>query len=189
MCSHTEPKLRSVWPALPWFLSKLVVPYVMAKRHSGYVVFEIFLNVLFIVNLFNAGIGNTLLTPLRSWFVGGFLIQCTSIHFLSGLWFPIYKWFVLWFSYIPDSISQILLCIVIIFGLVPLRPSDCLASFFSAEPQLRVADNSISLPKGDHLRRHWTSSSSSERNVWKNQTFSYQHLIGPIHNVHSICLK
>jgi len=36
MNSHIDPKFRSVWPAFPWVLSKVIVPWVMAMRYSGY---------------------------------------------------------------------------------------------------------------------------------------------------------
>lgn len=37
MPSHNPPEIQAVWPPMPWFLRKLVIPYVLAKRHSGYV--------------------------------------------------------------------------------------------------------------------------------------------------------
>ncbi|KAI0330633.1 hypothetical protein GY45DRAFT_725809 [Cubamyces sp. BRFM 1775] len=37
MRSHTAPEYKDVWPPIPWILRKLVVPYVLAKKHSGHV--------------------------------------------------------------------------------------------------------------------------------------------------------
>ncbi|KAF8079200.1 hypothetical protein FPV67DRAFT_1467856 [Lyophyllum atratum] len=36
MRSHTPAAIKDVWPPMPWVLRKLVVPYMLAKRHSGY---------------------------------------------------------------------------------------------------------------------------------------------------------
>ncbi|KAI0071411.1 hypothetical protein K474DRAFT_1669051 [Panus rudis PR-1116 ss-1] len=36
MRSHTPPELKEVFPAIPWLVRKVVIPYVLAKRHSGY---------------------------------------------------------------------------------------------------------------------------------------------------------
>jgi hypothetical protein len=34
--SHTPAEYKDVWPAMPWVLRKVVIPYVLAKRHAGY---------------------------------------------------------------------------------------------------------------------------------------------------------
>ncbi|KAH9896812.1 hypothetical protein C8Q73DRAFT_426929 [Cubamyces lactineus] len=36
MRSHTSPEYKDIWPPIPWIVRKLVVPYVLAKKHSGY---------------------------------------------------------------------------------------------------------------------------------------------------------
>ncbi|KAI0659133.1 hypothetical protein C8Q70DRAFT_152163 [Cubamyces menziesii] len=36
MRSHTPPEYKDIWPPIPWVLRKVVVPLVLAKRHSGY---------------------------------------------------------------------------------------------------------------------------------------------------------
>ncbi|KAI0659127.1 hypothetical protein C8Q70DRAFT_152040 [Cubamyces menziesii] len=36
MRSHTPPEYKEIWPPIPWILRKLVVPYMLAKKHSGY---------------------------------------------------------------------------------------------------------------------------------------------------------
>ncbi|KAH9849415.1 hypothetical protein C2E23DRAFT_737468 [Lenzites betulinus] len=36
MRSHTEPDYKNIWPPMPWVLRKLVIPYMLAKKHSGY---------------------------------------------------------------------------------------------------------------------------------------------------------
>ncbi|EKM78145.1 hypothetical protein AGABI1DRAFT_86313 [Agaricus bisporus var. burnettii JB137-S8] len=36
MRSHTPPELKNVWPPMPWVLRKVVIPYVLAWKHSGY---------------------------------------------------------------------------------------------------------------------------------------------------------
>jgi len=36
MRSHTPPEYKDSWPAMPWILRKVVIPYVLAKRYSGY---------------------------------------------------------------------------------------------------------------------------------------------------------
>ncbi|KAF9469573.1 hypothetical protein BDZ94DRAFT_1151020 [Collybia nuda] len=36
MRSHTSPEHKDVWPSMPWILRKVVIPYVLAKRYSGY---------------------------------------------------------------------------------------------------------------------------------------------------------
>lgn len=33
--SHTPPEMKH-WPALPWIVRSILVPYVLAKRHSGW---------------------------------------------------------------------------------------------------------------------------------------------------------
>ena len=37
MPSHNPPEIQAVWPPMPWLLRKLVIPYILAKRYSGYV--------------------------------------------------------------------------------------------------------------------------------------------------------
>ncbi|GLB43618.1 putative hemerythrin HHE cation binding domain containing protein [Lyophyllum shimeji] len=36
MRSHTPGAIKDTWPGMPWILRKVVVPYMLAKRHSGY---------------------------------------------------------------------------------------------------------------------------------------------------------
>ncbi|KAI0090461.1 hypothetical protein BDY19DRAFT_940269 [Irpex rosettiformis] len=36
MRGHTQPEFKDTWPVLPWFLRKVVIPYILAKRYSGY---------------------------------------------------------------------------------------------------------------------------------------------------------
>ncbi|KAF5385012.1 hypothetical protein D9615_001028 [Tricholomella constricta] len=36
MRSHTPAAIKDTWPPMPWVLRKLVVPYILAKKHSGY---------------------------------------------------------------------------------------------------------------------------------------------------------
>ncbi|RDB19400.1 hypothetical protein Hypma_013483 [Hypsizygus marmoreus] len=36
MRSHTAAEYKDTWPPMPWILRKLVIPYVLAKKHSGY---------------------------------------------------------------------------------------------------------------------------------------------------------
>ncbi|EIN08723.1 hypothetical protein PUNSTDRAFT_102186 [Punctularia strigosozonata HHB-11173 SS5] len=36
MRSHTPPELKDSWPPMPWMLRKVVIPYMLAKRYSGY---------------------------------------------------------------------------------------------------------------------------------------------------------
>ncbi|KAJ3569698.1 hypothetical protein NP233_g4877 [Leucocoprinus birnbaumii] len=36
MRAHTAPEFKDFWPPMPWVLRKLVIPYVLAKRYSGY---------------------------------------------------------------------------------------------------------------------------------------------------------
>ncbi|KZW02261.1 hypothetical protein EXIGLDRAFT_735740 [Exidia glandulosa HHB12029] len=36
MRSHTPPELKDSWPPMPWVLRKVVIPYVLARRYSGY---------------------------------------------------------------------------------------------------------------------------------------------------------
>ncbi|KAF5359578.1 hypothetical protein D9756_003160 [Leucocoprinus leucothites] len=36
MRSHTPPEFKDFWPPMPWVLRKLVIPYVLARRYSGY---------------------------------------------------------------------------------------------------------------------------------------------------------
>lgn len=35
--SHTAPEFKAIWPQMPWFVKKLIVPYVLAWRYNGYV--------------------------------------------------------------------------------------------------------------------------------------------------------
>ncbi len=37
ICSHTPPEYKDTWPPLPWFLRKVAIPYVLARKHAGYV--------------------------------------------------------------------------------------------------------------------------------------------------------
>jgi len=34
--THTAPEYKSIWPEMPWFVRKVITPYVFALRHSGY---------------------------------------------------------------------------------------------------------------------------------------------------------
>ncbi|KAJ3555622.1 hypothetical protein NP233_g12163 [Leucocoprinus birnbaumii] len=34
--AHTPPELQSYWPNMPWYLRKIVIPYIFARRYSGY---------------------------------------------------------------------------------------------------------------------------------------------------------
>ncbi|KAJ3535458.1 hypothetical protein NM688_g6973 [Phlebia brevispora] len=36
MRSHIPAEYKDVWPPLPWVLKKVIIPYVLAKRYSGY---------------------------------------------------------------------------------------------------------------------------------------------------------
>jgi len=36
MRSHTPTELKDSWPPMPWVLRKVVIPYVLARRYSGY---------------------------------------------------------------------------------------------------------------------------------------------------------
>ena len=36
MRSHTAAEYKDYWPPMPWLLRKVVVPYVLARRHAGY---------------------------------------------------------------------------------------------------------------------------------------------------------
>ncbi|KAH0591376.1 hypothetical protein H2248_001454 [Termitomyces sp. 'cryptogamus'] len=36
MRSHTPAAIKDTWPSMPWIVRKVVVPYVLAKKHSGY---------------------------------------------------------------------------------------------------------------------------------------------------------
>lgn len=36
-CSHTAPEYKDIFPPMPWIVRKVVIPYVFAKRYSGYV--------------------------------------------------------------------------------------------------------------------------------------------------------
>ncbi|KAF9445419.1 hypothetical protein P691DRAFT_805693 [Macrolepiota fuliginosa MF-IS2] len=36
MRTHTPPEFKDVWPPMPWVLRKVVIPYVLARRYSGY---------------------------------------------------------------------------------------------------------------------------------------------------------
>ncbi|KAI0826673.1 hypothetical protein BC628DRAFT_1319755 [Trametes gibbosa] len=36
MRSHTAPEFKDIWPQMPWILRKVVVPFMLAKFHSGY---------------------------------------------------------------------------------------------------------------------------------------------------------
>lgn len=36
MRSHTTPEYKDIWPAMPWILRKVAIPYILAKKHSGY---------------------------------------------------------------------------------------------------------------------------------------------------------
>ncbi|TCD62093.1 hypothetical protein EIP91_007493 [Steccherinum ochraceum] len=36
MRSHTPAEFKDVWPPMPWVLRKVVIPYMLAKRYSGY---------------------------------------------------------------------------------------------------------------------------------------------------------
>ncbi|EKM53128.1 uncharacterized protein PHACADRAFT_259303 [Phanerochaete carnosa HHB-10118-sp] len=36
MRSHTPPEYKDIWPPMPWILRKVAVPYLLAKKHSGY---------------------------------------------------------------------------------------------------------------------------------------------------------
>ncbi|KAG6901359.1 hypothetical protein C0995_012972 [Termitomyces sp. Mi166 len=36
MRSHTPAAIKDTWPSMPWILRKLIIPYVLAKKHSGY---------------------------------------------------------------------------------------------------------------------------------------------------------
>ena len=35
--SHTPPEYKDTWPPLPWILRKILIPYVLARKYSGYV--------------------------------------------------------------------------------------------------------------------------------------------------------
>lgn len=35
--SHTPPEWKDSWPALPWILRKVILPYMLAMRYSGYI--------------------------------------------------------------------------------------------------------------------------------------------------------
>jgi len=36
MLSHTAPEYKVIWPQMPWFVKRVLTPYVFAWRHSGY---------------------------------------------------------------------------------------------------------------------------------------------------------
>ncbi|KAI0763149.1 hypothetical protein BC629DRAFT_980508 [Irpex lacteus] len=36
MRGHTPPEYKDTWPPLPWFLRKVAIPYVLARKHAGY---------------------------------------------------------------------------------------------------------------------------------------------------------
>ncbi|KAL1944080.1 hypothetical protein VTO73DRAFT_3898 [Trametes versicolor] len=36
MRSHTPAEYKNIWPPMPWVLRKVAVPYMLAKKHSGY---------------------------------------------------------------------------------------------------------------------------------------------------------
>jgi len=36
MLSHTAPEYKDIWPQMPWFVKKVITPYVLAWRYSGY---------------------------------------------------------------------------------------------------------------------------------------------------------
>ncbi|KII95761.1 hypothetical protein PLICRDRAFT_34703 [Plicaturopsis crispa FD-325 SS-3] len=36
MRSHTPPEYKPLWPGMPWVLTKVLIPHVFARRHSGY---------------------------------------------------------------------------------------------------------------------------------------------------------
>ncbi|CDO74766.1 hypothetical protein BN946_scf185001.g14 [Trametes cinnabarina] len=36
MRSHTPPEYKDIWPPMHWVLRKLVVPFMLAKKHGGY---------------------------------------------------------------------------------------------------------------------------------------------------------
>ncbi|GBE86103.1 hypothetical protein SCP_0806270 [Sparassis crispa] len=36
MRSHTVPEMKDIWPPMPWALRKVLIPYMIALRHSGY---------------------------------------------------------------------------------------------------------------------------------------------------------
>ncbi|KAJ6632231.1 hypothetical protein B0H10DRAFT_2159604 [Mycena sp. CBHHK59/15] len=36
MRSHTPAELKEVWPPFPWFMKRIIVPYVLAWKYSGY---------------------------------------------------------------------------------------------------------------------------------------------------------
>ncbi|KAI0763150.1 hypothetical protein BC629DRAFT_1294189 [Irpex lacteus] len=36
MRGHTPPEFKDVWPPMPWFLRKVVIPNVLARRYAGY---------------------------------------------------------------------------------------------------------------------------------------------------------
>ncbi|KAG5636307.1 hypothetical protein H0H81_008478 [Sphagnurus paluster] len=35
MRSHTPAAIKDTWPSMPWVLRKMVIPYILAKKHSG----------------------------------------------------------------------------------------------------------------------------------------------------------
>ncbi|KXN85853.1 hypothetical protein AN958_10751 [Leucoagaricus sp. SymC.cos] len=41
MRSHTPPEFKDHWPPMPWVLHKLVIPYVLTRRHAAYVDFRL----------------------------------------------------------------------------------------------------------------------------------------------------
>ncbi|KAF9457829.1 hypothetical protein BDZ94DRAFT_1336895 [Collybia nuda] len=36
ICNHTPPEHKDVWPSMSWILRKVLIPYILAKRYSGY---------------------------------------------------------------------------------------------------------------------------------------------------------
>ncbi|THG99462.1 hypothetical protein EW026_g2899 [Hermanssonia centrifuga] len=38
MRSHTAPEFKDSWPPMPWVLRKVVIPFMLAKRYSGFVI-------------------------------------------------------------------------------------------------------------------------------------------------------
>ncbi|KAI0777634.1 hypothetical protein BD413DRAFT_601961 [Trametes elegans] len=36
MRSHTAPQYKNIWPPMPWILRKVMIPHLLAKKHSGY---------------------------------------------------------------------------------------------------------------------------------------------------------
>lgn len=39
--SHIPPEYKDVWPSgMPWFVKKIIVPYIFAMRYRGYVIWS-----------------------------------------------------------------------------------------------------------------------------------------------------